>query len=74
LHAVIREHSLNAWQAMRERGAHMLVESLCADVRLTDFVPPRRLRELMRADDYLGDAPQRARDIARAIRRLVDEA
>jgi len=74
LHAVIREHSLNAWQAMRERGAHMLVESLCADVRLTSFVPPRRLRELMRADDYLGDAPQRARDIARAIRRLVDEA
>jgi adenylosuccinate lyase len=74
LHAVIREHSLNAWQAMRERGAHMLVESLCADVRLTSFVPPRRLRELMRADDYLGDAPQRARDIAHAIHRLVDEA
>jgi adenylosuccinate lyase len=74
LHAVIREHSLNAWQAMRERGAHMLVESLCADMRLTNFVPPRRLRELMRADDYLGDAPQRARDIARAIDKLLDEA
>ncbi len=73
LHEVIREHSLYAWQEMREHGAHMLVESLCADIRLTEFVPPRRLRELMRADDHLGDAPLRARAIAAAIRTLIDE-
>ncbi len=73
LHEVIREHSLYAWQEMRERGAHMLVESLCADIRLTEFVPPRRLRELMHADDHIGDAPHRARAIATAIRTLIDE-
>lgn len=73
LHEVIREHSLRAWQEVRERGAHTLMESLCADARLTQFVTPARLRELMRAEDYLGDAPQRARAIVRAIHTLIDQ-
>jgi adenylosuccinate lyase len=72
LHEVIREHSLRAWQEMRQHGAHTLLESLCADARLTQFVTPSRLRELMRAEDYLGDAPQRARAIASAIHTLID--
>lgn len=73
LHAVIREHTLKAWQALRERGAHDLVESLCADPRLTELVAPHRLRELMRADDYVGDAPQRARHILSLIHQCLAE-
>ncbi|MCS6870045.1 MAG: adenylosuccinate lyase [Anaerolineae bacterium] len=73
LHEIIRAHSIVAWNEMRERGAHMLIESLCADTRLTQFVPSRRLRELMRADDYIGDAPQRARAVVKAIYALTDQ-
>ncbi len=73
LHELIRQHSLSAWQALRESGAHDLLESLCADPRLTQFVPPQRLRQLMRTDDYLGDAPQRARAVATYIAALLDE-
>ncbi|MFQ3534418.1 MAG: adenylosuccinate lyase [Aggregatilineales bacterium] len=73
LHEAIRQHSLAAWHALRESGTHTLLESLCADARLTQFVPPSRLRALMRADDYLGDAPQRARAVVNAIRTLLDE-
>lgn len=73
LHELIRQHSLSAWQALRESGAHNLLERLCADPRLTQFVPPQRLRQLMRPDEYLGDAPQRARALVTDIYALLDE-
>ncbi|PJF36711.1 MAG: adenylosuccinate lyase [Candidatus Thermofonsia Clade 1 bacterium] len=73
LHELIREHSLSAWRDLRERGTQTLQESLCADPRLTAFIAPERLRQLMRAEDYLGDAPQRARAIVRIIYALTDE-
>ena len=71
LHELIREQSLVAWQAVQEGQPNPLVANLLADTRITALVPLGRARKLLDASDYVGDAPQRARNIAAAIRAVV---
>ncbi|MCC7209054.1 MAG: adenylosuccinate lyase, partial [Anaerolineae bacterium] len=68
LHEIIRAHSLEAWEALREGSSNPLVEILSADERITRFVSPSRLRELMRAEEFVGTAPARARWMAEQMR------
>jgi adenylosuccinate lyase len=74
LHEIIREHSLAAWEAMREGGPNPLIETLSADTRITSLIPPDRVRVLMRADSYVGDAPERAQATAAAIRAALTQS
>ena len=71
LHELIREQSLLAWQALQEGKPNPLVDNLITDSRITALVPPERAHSLLSASDYVGDAPQRARNIASSIRAAV---
>lgn len=71
LHEVIREHSLAAWEAIKNGEANPLTESLPADERITRHIAPDKVRELLDASAYVGDAPTRARRLAEAIRREI---
>ncbi|MBZ0292901.1 MAG: adenylosuccinate lyase [Anaerolineae bacterium] len=71
LHEIIREHSLNAWAKMREGQPNPLAESLCTDTRVTALVPAEEVATLLRADAYVGDAPQRAQQMAARIREML---
>jgi adenylosuccinate lyase len=70
LHEVIREHSLAAWEALHQGRPNPLAETLSADERVTRWVSPARVRDLLQADTYVGDAPERARAMAAAIRQM----
>ncbi len=67
LHELIREHSLSAWDALRQGQDNPLVASLSTDARLNKLLNVTAIRELLKADSYVGDAPDRARQLARAI-------
>jgi adenylosuccinate lyase len=67
LHEVIREQSLIAWQALQAGEANPLLENLLADERITTLVDPDTARRLLDASDYVGDAPERAREVAGMI-------
>ena len=71
LHELIREQSLLAWQALQEGKPNPLVDNLITDSRITALVPPERAHSLLSASAYVGDAPQRARNIASSIRAAV---
>jgi adenylosuccinate lyase len=71
LHEVIRTHSISAWDALRTGQENPLIESLCHDSYLTGLLSDSQIRELMRADSYVGDAPQRARQLAAQVRETV---
>ncbi len=71
LHEVIREQSLLAWQSLQEGQPNPLADNLLTDARISALVPPARARKLLDVSDYVGDAPQRARAIAAAIRTAV---
>ncbi len=71
-HEIIREHSLSAWEAVREGLHNPLAERLSADIRITQLIAPDAVRELLRAEAHIGDAPQRALDLAQRIRMTVN--
>ncbi|UCC86063.1 MAG: adenylosuccinate lyase [Anaerolineales bacterium] len=64
MHEVIRSHSTTAWAAMAAGQPNPLPEQLSADPYVTAFLRPERIRSLLQAADYVGDAPERARQIA----------
>lgn len=71
LHEVIRQHSLNAWEALRQGRANPLIETLCEDERVTALLTAEQIRSLMGATHYVGDAPARARQLAERIRATI---
>jgi adenylosuccinate lyase len=74
IHEVIRVHSMEAWGAIRFGAPNPLAERLAADARITRFIPPQEVRALLDAGAYVGDAPQRARGMARMVRRSIRQS
>jgi adenylosuccinate lyase len=70
-HEVIREHSMAAWEVIQSGAPNPLVERLATDERIIRFVPAVEVRELLDAQAYIGDAPQRAREMVRVVRARV---
>ena len=70
-HEVIRQHSLAAWEAVAAGDANPLPDRLADDEAITQYLSPDRVRELLDASRYVGDAPERARRLAGRIRDSV---
>jgi adenylosuccinate lyase len=68
IHHLLREHSLSAWTALAQGFPNPLLQQLVDSQELAAYLPPDRVRQLLDATAYVGDAPQRARDFAQAIR------
>lgn len=68
LHEVIREQSLTAWAALQAGEPNPLMENILADDRLMSLVDIDTARRLLDASDYVGDAPERAKEVAGMIR------
>ena len=73
MHEIIREHSLNAWAALRTDQPNPLAETLSSDSRVNAYLQPEQVRGLLRADSHIGDAPERARRLVAMIREHLDE-
>lgn len=74
LHEVIRSHSLAAWAAVQRGDANPLAELLAAEPEFTRLLPPARILALLDASAYVGEAPQRARMVAREALALVGKS
>ena len=70
MHEVIRKQSLTAWEALQRDASapNPLADLLTADPAVLSFLPVEQVRALLDATGYVGDAPQRARDLANLIR------
>jgi adenylosuccinate lyase len=71
LHEVIREQSMAAWAELQAGRPNPLAVLLAADERITRWVLPGELAALLDASDHVGDAPQRALELAASIRAAV---
>jgi adenylosuccinate lyase len=69
MHETIRQHSLVAWAALQQSAAaaNPLPDLLASEPAILAILPAGRVRELLDATGYVGDAPQRARELARQI-------
>jgi adenylosuccinate lyase len=73
MHERIRQHSLAAWDAIERGEPNPLLDRLPADPVIVGFLPAERVRALLDAHGYVGDAPQRARDLAGMIREALGQ-
>ncbi|MBC7241722.1 MAG: adenylosuccinate lyase [Anaerolineae bacterium] len=73
LHEVIREHSMAAWAEVSAGRPNPLAERLSSEPAFTRLLPARRIRALLEAADYVGDAPQLARAMATVLRKHIQD-
>jgi adenylosuccinate lyase len=73
MHEIIREHSLHAWDSLRKGQDSPLMQTMLDDARVTTYVAAETLPDLLDASAHIGDAPQRARALARTIRATIDQ-
>jgi adenylosuccinate lyase len=71
MHEVIRGHAMSAWQAVFAGEPNPLGDLLASDSEVTKYVDASRVREFLDASRHVGDAPQRARRMAAAIREAL---
>jgi adenylosuccinate lyase len=73
VHECIRQHAMQAWEAIRSGQPNPLAERLSGDADLLKHLTPEEIRELMDYRQHVGDAPQRARQMAETIRLALIE-
>jgi adenylosuccinate lyase len=67
MHEVIRKHSMVAWEAVQRDEANPLAGLLAGDPEVLAFLAEEQVLVLLDARGYVGDAPQRARELAAMI-------
>jgi len=67
LHERLRSHAMYAWESINSGETNPLIEDVCGDPEFQNYLPASDIRALMTAEDHLGDAPQRACDLADEI-------
>ena len=71
MHEVIREHALAAWAEVSAGRANPLIDALCADHTIEQWLDAATVRSLLDTRGYVGDAPQRARQIIEKARHAL---
>ncbi|MFT5432315.1 MAG: adenylosuccinate lyase [Myxococcota bacterium] len=71
LHEIIREHSLDAWAALRADQPNPLAEALSNDPRLHSMASADTILGWLDAEGYVGAAPARAKTQAAELRSVA---
>jgi adenylosuccinate lyase len=71
MHTLIRSHTLSAWKALKVGAENPLVETLCRDVKLAEYLSENEIRNLMTTRSHIGNAPEGARKIVAEIEAIL---
>jgi adenylosuccinate lyase len=71
MHEIIREHSMAAWAEIADGSSNPLTSRLSNDERMTKYLGSEQIIALLDANQYVGDAPKRAKDLANQIKTAV---
>jgi adenylosuccinate lyase len=70
IHERLRQHSMQAWDVIQEGKPNPLATQLVQDEEIRQFLRDEEISALMNATHHLGNAPQRARELAGTIRKI----
>ncbi len=71
MHERIRSHSLKAWEFTRMGKENPLVADLCRDAEISEYLSEAEVHSLMQATSHVGDAPRRAKALAKSIQEYI---
>jgi adenylosuccinate lyase len=72
MHERLRQHALDAWEALRAGQPNPLNAILAGDPEIRRYLPEADLSTFMDAVHHLGDAPARARLLAAELHRVLE--
>jgi adenylosuccinate lyase len=72
-HEVLRQASLNAWEALQQGQSNPLIEIILSHPYFSEVLSQEELKGLANITDYVGDAPARARQLAKTIRESLED-
>ncbi len=72
MHEHLRQHSMAAWTSVAAGQENPLCKLLSSDATITQYIPAERIEMLMQAENYVGDAGERAYELAGLIRQQLD--
>lgn len=67
MHERLRQHSMRAWEVIREGNPNPLIDLLCSDTTLLKYLQPSQIRSLLEVRTYLGLAPEKSKAFAAQI-------
>jgi len=73
MHELLRIHALQASQAVQDGKNNTLIDSLKSDPAITLFLSSGQIDELLDMKNYTGIAVQRSREMAAAVRELLNQ-
>jgi adenylosuccinate lyase len=73
MHERIRQHSMAAWEAIQRGEDNPLIERLSSDNTVLTFLPTERVRELLGAVNFVGDALARCAEFLCLLRTRLAE-
>jgi adenylosuccinate lyase len=68
MHARLRRHALAAWETIQSGEANPLSKIITTDDEILQYLSGAQLQALMDVNAHIGDAPQRAKNLAAEIR------
>jgi adenylosuccinate lyase len=71
VHERLRTHAMQAWEDVRAGQSNPLVELVSRDEFFLEYLGADQLRQLMDVQGHLGNAPDRARELAGTVRQAV---
>jgi len=71
MHEHLRQHALDAWEALRSGQPNPLNAIIVGDPEIRRYLPETDLSAFMEAVHHLGDAPQRARLLVGNLRNTL---
>ena len=74
MHEKIRQHSLAAWQVIMRGEPNPLADHLAKDTGILEYLSADRVYELLNPASHVGDAPERARQMAQSVRAVLGQA
>ncbi len=73
MHEIIREQSMTAWEVVRSGEPNPLTDNMCKDKHILAFLKADEILELMDYRAHVGNAPQRAKEMAKEVIKMVGE-
>ena len=73
MHERIRSLAMKSWETVSHGSENPLIALLCQDAILAEYLSKPELRQMMDASSHIGDAPGRARTLAKAIRETITQ-
>ena len=73
IHEELRRLSMQAWEEVKRGYPNPLLDLILNDEMIRKAINESQIRELMRVEQYIGDAPQRARKLSEKIRQEITQ-